>query len=141
MTRPAYGGTVDVHVEERQEDADLLPLTGRGDAVLGRAGVHHPAVGGGEDDVTTGLSVVRRTVGVAEEGDDPGGEGEQADGGATVSGEGGGEGRSGTHESGGHRRCVDAWGEGGHERTAYVSRRTAHVAARRTACAPACPSG
>ena len=74
---PAVRRPVDVHVEEGQEDADLLPLARRGDPVLARSGVHHPAVGGRQDEVRIDLSVVRRTVWVAEERRHPGGQGEQ----------------------------------------------------------------
>ena len=42
-----------------------------------RPGVHHLAVGGRQDEVPVDLSVVRRTVGIAEERRDPGGKGEQ----------------------------------------------------------------
>ena len=72
---------------------------------LARSGVHHPAVGGREDHVGIDLgvlSVVGRTVGVAEERDDRGGKGEQRDGGATVPGER--SGRGGHGSDGGRRR-------------------------------------
>ena len=40
---------VDVHVDDGEEDADLLPVALGGDAGLRLAGDHHHAVGGGED--------------------------------------------------------------------------------------------
>ncbi len=68
---------VDVHVEEGEEDADLLPAAGRSDPDLARPDVHHLAVGGSQDEVPVDLSVVGRTVGIAEECGDADGKGEQ----------------------------------------------------------------
>src|SRR3546814_4480282 len=97
----AVGRAVDVHVEDGQEDADLLPGSPLGnDLGLAGTGVHHLAVGRGDDGVLVDGRTVDAADRVAEERDEARGEGEQAGRGATVAGGQGDDARDGAERGG-----------------------------------------
>src|SRR4051794_32537441 len=75
------GRPVDVHVDDGQEDADLLPVPLRRDALLGLAGDHDDAVGGGEHLIRPRRDAVAAPNGVPEEEGHVAGQGQERPGG------------------------------------------------------------